>query len=312
VRCRVRTHLIFLRLVRGRNGRRRLPFFQATASMNRPSLSVERGTTVKRERRPSDSARLFGGFARAMGLLEFVNKYPYPDRDIVHAVFSERDLPTLLYLLTQRRARSLWDRLVPLVMHLGNAELSVPILIEFVEQNDSYLPGETAKLNAKSVAVYALGLLGGDKAEAYLRSVITKAGAECAAALWIRNDLPDPYRSERNFIVELQRSAASGLVDTGNPENIAVVEQFHAYSLKRAEALYQRETKELNKEERDFLHLFDGLAEALVKRDVMQMMAVGSTAENITRNEIALALKRYSPRPLPEIVSTTPPVSLTR
>jgi hypothetical protein len=239
--------------------------------------------------------------------LEFVNSASHPDRETVTAVFGDRDLPTLLYMLTEKRARVLWDRLVPLVMHLGNPELSVPVLIRFVEQDDSYAPDELAKLNAKTDAVYALGLLGGDPAETYLRSLITRTGAERAARRWMHNDLPDPYRLEKSIVVALQRSAALGLVETGRPDNIALVEKMHADFWHRADVLYQRGSTVGKKEERDFLDLVDSLAEALVRRDVKRMTASGRKPENVPWSEVAQAFQRYSPRPFPGTVPTVPP-----
>ncbi len=227
-------------------------------------------------------------------LVLFVNQFDSPEKELVREYFSESDLPVLLYLLMERRSRSLWDNLVPIVQYMDNPELTVPVLIDLIERDDAYARDEIVEIGAKTDAVRALGVLGGAEAENYLRKVLYRPGAEEAAANWRNNSLPEPYGSQYDVIIDIQRGAALGLSETRKPENMALVEEMYREMLPRGKEIHAKKRSERSLREQDEVHLFNSLVEALINRDIYERYGDGLTSDTMPWDEIMEINERYT------------------
>lgn len=207
--------------------------------------------------------------AKAQGLL-MPSQSPPLTYVSVQSNFSECDLPVLYELLSNQAYIDAWARMTVIIGLQGNADKAVPILIEYLERNDSFLgPNSGRHYFGKATVLEDLGFLGGSLAEETLRKAITYQGSRDLAAAW----LDEAPAEQGDFTVHMRARAARGLILTQKPANNTVVEDEYTRlipEIRRLDALYEnvrRERFNLPRRERDRLRLFIELAWALGLRD---------------------------------------------
>ena len=140
-------------------------------------------------------------------------------------LISKDDLPILYELLDDDEYAPNWRAAVETIGFISDDPESVNVLLKFIQRNDN------DKLNKNSIyskicAFAMIGLIGGDTADSILRKSVTEEGARELAKDWIDEQVPGSFDSERMVSV-LQQYSLQGLVLSGKPENITLVEKLY-------------------------------------------------------------------------------------
>jgi hypothetical protein len=180
-------------------------------------------------------------------------------------LLGKESVPALERMLSDLKYRDYWHKVAEALGYASDDPKTVRVLLGYVRR-----PEEWSHWNTRDSGFHAvmgkirslewIGRIGGPEAEAALREMVTAAGAEAVVAGWrVTGELPEVYAETPGHAADLLRGrAAQGLVFTGNPAAIRLVEEMYATEHARCAA------------GRQVTSLYDGLVEAMAEYDYIR------------------------------------------
>jgi hypothetical protein len=141
------------------------------------------------------------------------------------AVITKDKLPILYKLLDDDEYAPYWHKVVAAIGYASDDPNSVNVLLKFIRRNDNSKV-DMHSIMGKSWAFAMIGLIGGDTADSVLRKGVTKEGAKEFTQSWINETLPGKVDNE-GMITFIQQHSITGLIYSGKPENLALVEKLY-------------------------------------------------------------------------------------
>jgi len=149
----------------------------------------------------------------------------YIEYSKIRKVIKKDDLSKLYQLLDDDEYAPYRIAVVNAIGYVSDDPESVNVLLKFIQRNDNK-KHDTTWFMSRVGAFSMIGLIGGDTADSILRKGITKEGARELTKDWIDLPLTRNLGTER-MIEWIQMGSLRGLLLSGNPENLALIEKMY-------------------------------------------------------------------------------------
>jgi hypothetical protein len=193
-------------------------------------------------------------------------------------VITKDKLPILYELLDDDEYAPYWEKVVRAIGYVSDDPDSVNVLLNYIQRNDNKKL-DRFSITSKPDAFAMIGLIGGDMADSILRKSVTKEGARELTKDWIDEPLPETVDTAR-MIRLIQISSLIGLVFSGKPENLALVEKLY------------NEQKEISIRNHGNTELMLTLIDAMVDKDYIADTGLQNFL-NMNSNTLISALSPY-------------------
>jgi hypothetical protein len=173
---------------------------------------------------------------------------------ITREVITKDKLPILYKLLDDDEYAPYWHKVVAAIGYASDDPNSVNVLLKFIRRNDNKKV-DMHSIMGKSWAFAMIGLIGGDTADSILRKSVTKEGAKELTKDWINEKSLPGIVDNEGMITFIQRHSLTGLVLSGKPENLALVEKLY------------NEQKEISIKNHERTELISDLISSMAEKD---------------------------------------------